>query len=94
MVVGVRVYMATKWQVQDLEVAICCAADTVVHPDHRRKGLALQTARACISYGVEHGYTQVGWHCWVKNEPSNKLAKSLGYKHVLNYPVEYLEVIK
>jgi len=64
------------------------------HPDHRRKGLALQTARNCINHGIENGYTQVGWHCWVKNEPSNKLAKRLGFKHVLNYPVEYLEVIK
>jgi GNAT superfamily N-acetyltransferase len=64
------------------------------HTDHRRKGLALQTARACINHGIEKGYTQVGWHCWVKNEESNELAKRLGFKHVLNYPVEYLEVEK
>ena len=64
------------------------------HLDHRRKGLALQTARACINHGIENAYNQVGWHCWVKNEASNQLAKRLGFKHVLNYPVEYLEVEK
>jgi len=64
------------------------------HKDHRRRGLSLQTARACINHGVANGYTQVGWHCWVKNEPSNMLAKRLGFKQMHNYPVEYLEVIK
>ncbi len=62
------------------------------HLDHRRKGLALQTARACMNHGISNGYTQVGWHCWVKNIESNNLAKRLGFKHVLQYPVEYLEV--
>ena len=63
------------------------------HPNHRRKGLALQTARACINHGIENGFNQVGWHCWEKNEASNELAKRLGFKHVLKYPVEYLEVV-
>ena len=64
------------------------------HRDYRRKGLAVQTAKACFNHGLENGYNQVGWHCWVKNEPSNMLAKRLGFKHVLSYPVEYLEVEK
>ncbi len=40
-VVGFRGYMATKWQVKDLVVDILCAGDTVVHPDHRKKGLSI-----------------------------------------------------
>jgi len=63
------------------------------HENHRRKGLATQTARACFNYGIEKEYTYVGWHCWKKNEPSNKTALRLGFKHVLEYPVEYLEVL-
>lgn len=63
------------------------------HQDHRRKGLALQIARACINFGAEKGYTKVGWHCWKTNLPSNKLASSLGFKYVLEYPTEYLEVV-
>jgi RimJ/RimL family protein N-acetyltransferase len=62
------------------------------HQDHRRKGLALQIARACINFGAEKGYTKVGWHCWKTNLPSNKLASSLGFKYVLEYPTEYLEI--
>ena len=62
------------------------------HTEHRRKGLAFQTARACINHGVETGYDSVGWHCWKKNEASNRSALSLGFKHILEYPVEYLEV--
>jgi RimJ/RimL family protein N-acetyltransferase len=61
-------------------------------PEYRRKGLALQTARACINHGVVKGYAQVGWHCWEKNEPSNRLALSLGFKHKMRYCVEYLDV--
>ncbi len=63
------------------------------HPDHRRKRLATQTALACFNYGVEKGYRYVGWHCWKKNEASNRTAFRLGFKHVLEYPVEYIEVV-
>lgn len=63
------------------------------HEDHRRKGLAVQTARACFNQGIEKGYRYVGWHCWKKNVPSNKTALRLDLKYVLEYPVEYLEVL-
>lgn len=63
------------------------------HEDHRRKGLAVQTARACLHYGIEKGYNYVGWHCWKKNELSNKTALRLGFNYVLEYPVEYCEVL-
>jgi GNAT superfamily N-acetyltransferase len=63
------------------------------HEDHRRKGLAVQTSRACFNYGIDKGYSYVGWHCWKKNEPSNKTALRLGFKYILEYPVEYLEVL-
>lgn len=62
------------------------------HPDHRRKGLAILTAKACINHGKKLGFKSVGWHCWKNNEPSNRTSLRLGFKHVLEYPVEYLEV--
>jgi RimJ/RimL family protein N-acetyltransferase len=62
------------------------------HPDYRRKGLAILTAESCITHGKTLGYKNVGWHCWKNNEPSNKTALKLGFKHILEYPVEYLEV--
>lgn len=62
------------------------------HPEYRRRGLATQTAISCINYGIEKGYSTVGWHCWKRNRESNKLALKLGFKLVLEYPAEYLEV--
>jgi GNAT superfamily N-acetyltransferase len=62
------------------------------HPDYRQKGLATQTATSCINYGLEKGYSVVGWHCWKRNIESNRLALKLGFRHVLEYPAEYLEV--
>jgi len=57
---------------------------------HRRRGLALQTAKATISYGVARGYRLVGWHCWTDNTASNKLARALGFSHVCEYPAYVL----
>ena len=61
--------------------------------NHRQKGLAVQIAKACINHGIEEGYKYVGWHCWKKNVASNKTALSIGFRYILEYPVEYLEVI-
>jgi len=54
--------------------------------EHRRRGLALQTAKATIGYGATQGYRFVGWHCWTDNVASNELARALGFSHVCEYP--------
>jgi len=54
--------------------------------EHRRRGLALQTARATIGHGATRGYRFVGWHCWTDNLGSNELARVLGFSHVCEYP--------
>jgi GNAT superfamily N-acetyltransferase len=54
--------------------------------EHRRRGLAMQTAKATIGYGVARGYRIVGWHCWTDNVGSNELARALGFSHVCKYP--------
>jgi RimJ/RimL family protein N-acetyltransferase len=59
---------------------------------HRRKGLATATADALMRRCMEHGFSQVGWHCWQRNEPSNRTAMKLGFKFVKSYPVYVLEV--
>lgn len=57
---------------------------------HRRVGLALQTARATISHGLARGYKLIGWHCWIDNTASNKLARVLGFSHMCEYPAYVL----
>ncbi|OGD44374.1 hypothetical protein A3K69_07775 [Candidatus Bathyarchaeota archaeon RBG_16_57_9] len=54
--------------------------------EHRRRGLALQTAKATIGHGVTRGYSVIGWHCWTDNAGSNELARALGFSHVCEYP--------
>jgi len=54
--------------------------------EHRRRGLALHTAKAVIGYGLTQGYRVVGWHCWSDNDGSNGLARALGFNHVCEYP--------
>jgi len=54
--------------------------------EHRRRGLALQTAKATIGHGVTRGYRFIGWHCWTDNVGSNELARALGFSHVCEYP--------
>jgi RimJ/RimL family protein N-acetyltransferase len=58
--------------------------------EHRRRGLALQTSRAVIGYGVARGYSRVGWHCGADNMASNGLAQALGFSHVCEYPAYVL----
>jgi len=59
---------------------------------HRRKGLATVTADALMRRCLEHGFSRVGWHCWQRNEPSNRTALKLGFEFVESYPVYVLEV--
>lgn len=40
--VGFRGYLATKWLIEDQVLDIMCMGDTIVHKDHRRKGLSVQ----------------------------------------------------
>ncbi len=75
-VVGFRGYMATKWQVENTELDILVACDTVVHPDHRMKGLSIAMGeKASDEYGSTYqamlnftsgltstpGYTRLGF---------------------------------
>jgi RimJ/RimL family protein N-acetyltransferase len=73
---------------QDERYEVCIA--TV--EKHRRKRLATTTADALMRRCMEHGFSQVGWHCWQRNEPSNSTALKLGFKFVESYPVYVLEV--
>ena len=59
---------------------------------HRRKGLATVTADALMRRCLEDGFSRVGWHCWQRNEPSNRTALKLGFEFVESYPVYVLEV--
>ena len=58
---------------------------------HRRQGLATATADALMKLCLGRGFSHVGWHCWRRNEPSNRTAERLGFTLVESYPVYFLE---
>ncbi len=60
--------------------------------EHRRRGLATITAGVLMKRCLERGFSRVGWHCWQRNEPSNRTALKLGFRFVESYPVYVLEV--
>ena len=60
--------------------------------EHRRRGIATITADTLMKRCLEHGFSRVGWHCWKRNEPSNRTALKLGFRFVESYPVYILEV--
>jgi RimJ/RimL family protein N-acetyltransferase len=60
--------------------------------EHRRRGIATITADTLMRRCLEHGFSRVGWHCWRRNEPSNRTALKLGFRFVESYPVYVLEV--
>ena len=49
-IVGFRGYFATKWHIpgQDREIIVLNPGDTVVHPDHRMKGLSMKMGRLAM----------------------------------------------
>lgn len=81
----------SSWCMSEYNVADRFEIGIETHPAHRRKGLAVQAARACINHGLDGEYTSVGWHCWKDNEASNRTASSLGFRHMFEYPIEYLK---
>lgn len=57
-VVGMRGMMGAKWQVGDpSQTFICpCAADVVIHPDHRNRGLFKEMSLVTLQKLAEIGY--------------------------------------
>lgn len=74
------------WCMSEYNTSTRFEIGTETAKEHRRKGLALQTAKATIGYGTTRGYRFVGWHCWTDNVGSNELARALGFSHVCEYP--------
>jgi GNAT superfamily N-acetyltransferase len=83
----------TSWCMSEYKVEGRFEIGIETHPEYRKKGLAVQTAKACINHGLEKGYKRVGWHCWKDNLASNKTAMRLGFKFKLEYKIEYLELL-
>jgi RimJ/RimL family protein N-acetyltransferase len=52
----------------------------------KRKGLAIITCSALIEHALITGITNIGWHCFSRNNASIATAKSIGFEIVHEYP--------
>lgn len=59
------------------------------NPEYRRLGLATVTASHFLQRCIENSL-KPGWECWADNEPSNALAKKLGFEFTGFYPVSFI----
>lgn len=53
--------------------------------EFRQCGLATAVSSATIQYALTHGLTAVHWDCAASNAGSNRLAKKMGLRHVLDH---------
>ncbi len=53
--------------------------------DYRMRGLATALTLALLEHAFSHGITEVGWHCFKRNEASAKTALKAGFDKVCDY---------
>ncbi|HKD89534.1 MAG TPA: GNAT family N-acetyltransferase [Streptosporangiaceae bacterium] len=68
-----------SWSLADSIVADRAEIGIRTAPEHRRRGLATQVTAAAVAIAVDHGLTQVGWHCNDSNPGSYRTAEAVGF---------------
>lgn len=53
--------------------------------EYRQRGLATALTLAFLEHAFSHGMTEVGWHCFKRNEASAKTALKAGFDKVSDY---------
>lgn len=85
-IIGARSFLALSLQAEDEQVTAFQACDTMVHPEHQRKGLFTRMTELAISH-YEPRKPALSF-----NFPNQKTLagnQKLGWKHVQNVPVYY-----
>jgi hypothetical protein len=77
---------AASWCLSEYHSPGACAVGIETAEAHRRRGLGLAVARACLVEAEQRGLT-VHWDCWESNAPSRSLAEKLRMEGPRPYPV-------
>jgi RimJ/RimL family protein N-acetyltransferase len=77
------------WSVIDFIVGNVGEIRLVTEGNYRRRGLALATSAAAITYGLAHGLTQIDWDVAASNTGSIRTAEKLGLQ-LIHEPKEYI----
>ena len=62
------------WCMSEYNVGHRCELGIATIKEYRRRGIATMAGTAVIKYALLRGITDVGWHCWKDNKPSNAAA--------------------
>lgn len=53
--------------------------------DYRQRGIGTALTLALLEHAFSHGITEVGWHCFKRNEVSAKTALKAGFEKIHDY---------
>jgi len=53
--------------------------------DYRQRGIATALTLAFLEHAFSHGISEIGWHCFKRNEASAKTALKAGFDKVCDY---------
>ena len=53
--------------------------------DYRQRGIGTALTLALLEHAFSHGITEVGWHCFKRNEASAKTALKAGFEKIHDY---------
>lgn len=67
------------WCLSEYNTGDRCEVGVATAEPYQRHGLATIATRALLEHAFRSGYSQVGWHCWSRNEPSGTLARKAGF---------------
>lgn len=74
-----------SWCLADCASASRCEIGIHTDPAYQRRGFAALTVAAAVELAQRKGYAEIGWHCWVHNLASWKVAERVGFVRQLEY---------
>lgn len=73
------------WCLSEYNAECRCEIGIETTSDYRQRGIATALTLAFLEYAFSHGITEVGWHCFKRNEASAKTALKAGFDKVCDY---------
>ncbi len=63
-----------------------CEVGIMTMESYQRQGIATALAHALAAEAASRGITEIGWHCWSRNQASVATALKAGFTSVQDYP--------
>lgn len=73
------------WCLSEYNADSRCEIGIETTSDFRHRGIATALTLAFLEHAFSHGITEVGWHCFKRNEVSAKTALKAGFDKVCDY---------